>query len=487
MPAEFPVGYPPVKLNMKSNAKVDRTFPAFLKEWKEQSRHGRPGRLGRIDQWERKNQANPYRLHPEELSALRHAGFPLTHLDACWIDQYLKLSAYIKKHGHCTMPASMDGSLRSWVRTQRTRRRTGKMSPQRQVALNRLPFFTWEGREMRWGNVWNDGLAELKRFIKQHGHARVTEKFSAFRRTMRFLRHQRNLYRRGRLDPKRQRILEALGVAWAPREERWNHGLGELKRYLKQHGHAKSSWRDPAFCRIGNFLYGQRSLYRQGRLDPKRQRTLEALGVALSPLEEAWNQGFTELKRFVKQHGHANVPHQSPSYGRAANFLFHHRKLYRQGRIDPKRQRILEALGVVWTPKEDRSTRRVAELTRFFKQHGHLKVPYGGSTRGLAQFIETQRQSYRKGRLSPKRQQILEALGISWSPKEDTWNRGFAELKQFAKQYGHLRVPRGNPADRRIGGFLERQRNLYCHGRLDPKRQRALEALGVCWKPRGKH
>ena len=469
---------------MKSNAEGDQKFHSFLKEWKERNRQGRPGRLSHIDKWERKIQANPYCLHPEELSALRHAGFPLAHLDASWIDQYLKLWAYKRKHGHCRVPTAKCGDFGRWVATQRESHRLGRMSPQRQLALNRLQF-CWDTKE----DSWQASFLELARFADQHGHANVPKGSRSFHKSASFLHRQRQLYRRGRLDPEHQQALEALGVVWLPYQDTWNNRLAELKRFVKQHGHANVPNGSRSFSITARFLQHQRRLYRQGRLDLKRQKTLEALGVVWLPHQDAWNVGLAELKRFIKQHGHANIPYQSPAgFRRASKFLYHKRTLYSQGRLDPKRQKVLEALGVVWKQREaameDNWKRNITDLKRFIEQHGHANVPQKSpSFERVASFLQRARVHYRQGRLDPKRQKVLEAMGVVWSPLEDVWNSSLAELKRFIKEHGHAHVSRSNPSFRQTAQFLSLQRKLYRQKRLDPKRQKELEALGVAWSP----
>jgi hypothetical protein len=306
----------------------------------------------------------------------------------------------------------------------------------------------------------------------------------SFHRAAKFLDEQRKLYHRGRLDPKRQQEMEALGVVWSPYEDAWNRGLAELKRFVEQHGHANVTFQYRSFCPTAKFLERQRLYYREGRLDPKRQQALEALGVVWSPWEDAWNRGLTEFRRFVKRHGHANVPTKSASFHRAASFLHHTRRLYRQGRLDSKRQKEMESLGVVWSPLEEAWNKGLADLKRFVEQYGHANVTFQyPSFRRTALFLQTQRQYYREGWLDPKRQQALEDLGVVWKPQEiaieNAWNNGLAELKRFIERHGHARLPQRNPAFYRLAGFLQRSRRLYREGRLDPQKQQELNALGV--------
>jgi hypothetical protein len=180
-----------------------RKFHAFLKAWKNSHRQRGCGGMGK---WERKIRANPYRLYPEELLALRRAKFPLSNFDTRWIDQYLKLYAYTRRHGHSMVPARADGSLGRWVASQRKFRRRGRLSPQRQVALNQLRF-CWDIKE----SFWQARISELARFIKKYGHMRVPDR-PPHRRLVIWIDNVRQ--RRHSLISKHENDLQALEFVW---------------------------------------------------------------------------------------------------------------------------------------------------------------------------------------------------------------------------------------------------------------------------------
>ena len=355
-----------------------------------------------MNKWVTKIQTNPYLLRPEELLALRRAKFPFLGQDAQWINQYLRLCAFGRKHGHTCVPMRGYGNLAQWVFRQRGLHRMGQMSPQRQAALNRLQF-RWAPKE----DLWEHGLTQFKRFVEQHGHAKPLARGPSLR-AAKFLMYQRRLYRQGLLDPKRQQVLESLGVTWTPQEDSWNEQLAQLKEFIQRHGHTNIPL-TPVFRHLADFLYHCRWFYRQGRLRPERRRALEALGVARSPRQDAWNRNLAELKQFIKHNGHANVPHACPGFSHVATFIKRQRELYRQGLLPPERQKVLENLGVAWSMADRSWNRALAELKQFIAQNGHAKLPPYSP-----EFLCRYRRLYRQGRLPPERQQALKSLGVRW-------------------------------------------------------------------------
>jgi hypothetical protein len=91
--------------------------------------------------------------------------------DAKWENSYRCLNEYRKQHGTCRVPQGfkMDGvSLGSWVAIQRAAR--FMMSDERRRRLEKLDGWSWDP----YGDDWESGLAELKRFVTEHQHCRVT-------------------------------------------------------------------------------------------------------------------------------------------------------------------------------------------------------------------------------------------------------------------------------------------------------------------------
>ena len=83
-------------------------------------------------------------------------------------------------------------------------------------------------------------------------------------------------------------------------------------------------------------------------------------------------------------------------------------------------------------------------LEQYKKEHGNCLVParFVYNDVKLGHWVNNQRQSYKKGMLSTNRREMLDALGFSWDPKGDMWERNFALLEQFKMREGHCNAPR---------------------------------------------
>jgi len=110
-----------------------------------------------------------------------------------WRDKYALLARYVAEHGDARVPRDLDTAtyrkLGVWVNSQRMAYRAEKLRAQGKVPktanrinaiqielLNKLNFL-WSGSIHR--QSWASKFAQLKRFIAEHGHARVPVRCSA--------------------------------------------------------------------------------------------------------------------------------------------------------------------------------------------------------------------------------------------------------------------------------------------------------------------
>jgi hypothetical protein len=109
----------------------------------------------------------------------------------------------------------------------------------------------------------------------------------------------------------------------------------------------------------------------------------------------------------------------------------------------------------------------------------------------LRWWVVAQRVYHRSGRLSAAHQEKLEALGFPWEPGQgsrlghpsQSWEDHLRELAAYKERTGHTRVPHHRGEDKKLGGWVVRQRFLHRQGRLPPDRVRQLDAVGMCWNP----
>lgn len=232
-------------------------------------------------------------------------------------------------------------------------------------------------------------------------------------------------------------------------------------------------------------------------LDLPRSIDADAFSEAISlRIVDAGSFDFDEavgrLLSFVEEHGHAFVPqkyHRDGDSLRLGSWVSNRRNDYRLGRLTAGQAERLEAVpGWSWEPQDEAFAEGIAHLRAFVSERGHTRVPAGyRSPDGykLGPWVVSKRGDRRASKLSEERVRDLEALpGWSWDPLDDSFNTGLGELRSFAEETGHTRVPMKHLTTRgfKLGVWVFTRRQDYRTGMISADRISALEAVdGWIW------
>ena len=160
---------------------------------------------------------------------------------------------------------------------------------------------------------------------------------------------------------------------------------------------------------------------------------------------------------------------------------------------------------------------KFAILQRFFRKHGHSRVPSNLDTEEyprLGPWVGLQRCAWRNElqrmagdkptgheRLSKWKMAKLRSVVFEYDQKEAVWQDYFSMLKEFEQWEGHTRVPFSLDTDHypRLGRWVRRQRAAYrveqciakgekttSVNRISKAHIAQLEELGFEWKVQGK-
>lgn len=130
-------------------------------------------------------------------------------------------------------------------------------------------------------------------------------------------------------------------------EDRLKEHLEQLRAYKKKHGHINAKAKEGP---LGKWLNRKRQQYKEGKLDNDLKTYLEELGIRWSHSHAKME----ELKEYIEQHGHSNVP-KCEEYASLARWTTQQRESYRAGTISEERIAELEELGFDWSFTEDKS------------------------------------------------------------------------------------------------------------------------------------
>lgn len=142
-----------------------------------------------------------------------------------------------------------------------------------------------------------------------------------------------------------------------------------------------------------------------------------------------------------------------------------------------------------WPDRDQRFKAKLAQLDNFLAEHG--RRPYGGdssTTEGrLAHWLKVQRSKDRKGQLPGHRARWLTEVLSGW--RTDTrslhhdaeWHQTLARIVAFQSERGTLPKRNREPAQAKLGSWLQGQRDLQRQGSLDLKRKASLDCHLPGW------
>ncbi|MDC0281007.1 Helicase associated domain protein [Akkermansiaceae bacterium] len=149
-------------------------------------------------------------LENPKVSKLNSIGFVWDPHDEKWIKRLTELKEYKRKNGDCMVPKA-SSSLGLWVYTQRQLKAKDALTVERVNALDALGF-VWDPNKEK----WESSFKKLTIYYQKHGHCLVPQTLSSDRQLGRWVNHQRQDRRHGRMIPERIKRLDEIDFVWDP-------------------------------------------------------------------------------------------------------------------------------------------------------------------------------------------------------------------------------------------------------------------------------
>lgn len=397
-----------------------------------------------------------------------------------WSQRLKELEDFKSAQGHCEVPKGWKDNpkLASWVKSQRALKKKGKMTAERVAALDDVGF-AWSATGVRGTGprrpseklraAWMKRYEELSEYKARYGTTLVRKHHS--KELARWVRKQRELRRRDRLVPERQEMLSSIDFTWDVTEfdrragaertaadEAWAaedfaNWVKVLRTFRDTYGHGAVPRKWPKDPRLARWASKQRSLKRKNELPAERIEILTDLGFAFDPRDvpietrlkdrsgyserraSRFMKQYEDLKEFRRERGHCRVPDKWPENKPLARWVGQQRALAKRGKLLEARKELLDEIGFAWdvTGKSPESReeeqcrksmssswlKRYGELVRFRREHGSCKVPnrWRGNPK-LSNWVKNLRRIRKKGTLSERKVDLLDALGFVWDFKD---------------------------------------------------------------------
>jgi len=374
------------------------------------------------------------KLPPERKKAFDQVpGWTWDTNESRWQKGFAHLRDYIKAKGDALVPATYKTEngfrLGQWVRVNRKAIQERRLCKERRKALEQLVEWTWGHHEAK----WQEGFRYLRAYVEREGHAGLSRTYITKDgyKLGQWVGTQRAAYQRGKLSSERQLALEQLsGWTWDTNATQWIEAFTRLCEYVEKEGDSvvpQNHVTEDGYS-LGTWVARQRRVYRQGKLFKDREKALEELpgwtwqlhiGPRLN--DTRWHECFKFLQEYVKREGHSLVPgrYVTDKGYKLGVWVACQRQDYRKGKLSKDRELMLVQLPHwTWDPLETAWLEGFKHLQAYLECQRHTLVPVVYVTQdgyNLGRWVQQQRASYKREKLSSERQKALEQLpGWTW-------------------------------------------------------------------------
>ena len=206
-----------------------------------------------------------------------------------------------------------------------------------------------------------------------------------------------------------------------------------------------------------------------------------------------WYLMYERLKKYSHKYGNINVPiyYKTPDGILLGHWLSNIRSSYKNPsygniRLNSNKIKLLEELGIDWTPIETQWMHNYNLAKDYYNKNGNLLVPDLYMTNdkiNLGKWIGTQRRTYKAGKLAENKIELLDTIGMVWDVYKYQWGECYKLAEKYYKENGDLLVPSSYITNNGfyLGSWIGRQRNYYKRMQLTKDKIDLLERIGMVW------
>ncbi|MEU4181499.1 Helicase associated domain protein, partial [Streptomyces sp. NPDC026589] len=162
----------------------------------------------------------------------------------------------------------------------------------------------------------------------------------------------------------------------------------------------------------------------------------------LRPDSEVWLTGYSALRGWVREHGHAQVPREATvelgddgaTYG-LGTWVSEQRRSFKAGTLKPWRTDLLNELGMIWSVGDAGFWKNLTAARDYHAAHGSLSCPRNTLWDGVevGQWLSNLRRPSGLGSdrvRADERRRALEAIDPDWNPRWPVdWQRHYAAAR----------------------------------------------------------
>lgn len=199
----------------------------------------------------------------------------------------------------------------------------------------------------------------------------------------------------------------------------WDFMYGEAEKYYRKNGNLlpPQTYVTEDGYKLGQWVVTQRTNHTKNdpALTKDRIAKLDKIGM-IWELEDSWNTKFQSAKQYYYENGNLNVPadyvtNDGITLGRWLRTV---KNNYTLGVLPEEKKKQFESIGMVWSKNESKWYQGYSYASEYFTKNNNLNIPQDYVTDDgykLGEWLGSQRQQCRNGKLDVERQERLENIG----------------------------------------------------------------------------
>jgi hypothetical protein len=372
-------------------------------------------------------------LYLEKERRLKEMGFIWCEHEAKWDTMFRALTQFKQREGHVRVPVLHveDGeTLGTWTSSQRCQKNAGTLVSEKESRLNEIGFIWIASKRRKWDTMFR----RLTQFKQREGHLRVPTVLHVDdegKKLGAWISKQRYQKNAGTLVSEKESRLNAIGFLWTTRKVNWDNWdtmFRALTKFKRREGHLIVPARhvEDDGKKLGAWISKQRYRKKAGTLVSEKESRLNEIGFLWNAHKGNWDTMFSALKQFKQREGHLRVPvlHVEDDGQKLGDWIHTQRKLEKNGKLVPEKERRLNEIGFIWNGNEEHFDAMVTALTQFKQREGHCKVVHShiehmhsGDKLKLGIWLRNECYKQRSELLDAQKEKRLESLGVTWNAK----------------------------------------------------------------------
>ncbi len=419
---------------------------------------------------------------------------------ATWDEMYKLAQQYYEENNDLSISSTSftyhNASLGSWIVTQRNKYFKKTLSEKRIAMLNEI------GMEWLYTNnpdyVWDKNYNTVLMFFSKYKHLYIPISYVSENgvRIGVWLYDQKLKYERNELSEARKRKLDLLDKTWLePINTKSSFPEQAVLFYIKKAFPSATKLKSNEISEIDIYIpelkigieYDGPSHKNRVKADIKKSQVCNKLGIELIRIRDSVLPNINEKSY--------KIVLRDDSLEALGEGIIELLKYMRVTDIDVdiKRDYIkvsdnyIKSIDIDWYLKYEK-------LEDYYNKYGNINVPSNYKTSdgfSLGRWLSNIRSSIKHPnsqgvRLNSNKIELLDKLGMDWSPIETQWKRVYNIAKDYYNKHENLLIPNNYVTDDNIklGRWISTQRYSYKENKLSEEKIYLLEKIGMIWSVR---